>query len=106
MVVPVVSEYTFGNYLLRVEGGVIEQFSRQIGLSYRLPVTWAAAEFENRKDDVVRVSIGVAADPTASFFSSIARTNTYVFTFEIPSGEEPRLRGFLSGAARDAGRVA
>jgi hypothetical protein len=72
-----VSEYTFGNYLLRVEGGVIEQFSRKIGSSYRVPVTWAAAEFENRKHDVVRVSIGVAAAPTASFFSSIARANLF-----------------------------
>jgi hypothetical protein len=51
----------------------------------------------------VPVRIGVATDPSASFFSSIAYTNT-LFSPEIPSGEEPRLRSFLAEAARDAGR--
>jgi hypothetical protein len=100
----VASEYTYGDYLVRVESGVIEQFARTVASSYRLPIAWASAEFEQRKHDVVRVRIGVAADPTASFFSSVAYANT-MFSFEIPSDEEPGLRDFLGGVARDAGRV-
>jgi hypothetical protein len=34
----VTSEYAFGDYLVRVEGGVIEQFARTIATSYRVPV--------------------------------------------------------------------
>ena len=98
------SEYAFGDYLVRVDGGVIEQFARTTATSYRVPVAWAAAEFERRKHDVVRVRIGVAADPTAAFFSGVAYTNT-LFSIEIPGSEEPRLRDFLSGVARDAGRA-
>jgi hypothetical protein len=49
------------------------------------------------------VRIGVVTDPSASCFSSIAYTIT-LFSLEIPSGEEPRLRSFLAEAARDAGR--
>ncbi len=98
------SEYAFGDYLVRVDNGVIEQFARTVATSYRLPVAWASAEFEQCKHDVVRVRIGVAADPTATFFSSVACTNT-MFSIEIPSSEEPGVRDFLSGIARDAGRA-
>ena len=83
---------------------MIEQFARTVATSYRIPVAWAAAEFEQRKHDVVRVRIGVAADPAAGFFSGVAYTNT-LFSIEIPGSEEPRLRDFLSGVARHAGRV-
>ena len=100
----VTSEYAFGDYLVRVDGGVIEQFARTAATSYRVPVAWAAAEFEQRKHDVVRARIGVAADPAAAFFSRVAYTNT-PFSIEIPGSEEPRLRHFLSEAARQAGRV-
>jgi hypothetical protein len=68
----VTSDYAFGDYLVRVDGGVIEQFARTIATSYRVPVAWASAEFEQRKHDVVRVRIGVAADPAAAFFSGVA----------------------------------
>lgn len=98
------SEYAFGDYLVRVDGGVIEQFVRTTASSYRVPVAWASAEFEQRKHDVVRVRIGVAADPTAAFFSGVAYTNT-LFSIEIPGSEEPRLRDFLREVAREAGRV-
>lgn len=97
------SEYAFGDYLVRVDDGVIEQFARSVATSYRIPLAWAAAEFEQRKHDVVRVRIGVAADPAAGLFSSVAYANT-LFSMEIPGSEEPRLRDFLSGIARDAGR--
>jgi hypothetical protein len=100
----VTSEYAFGDYLVRVDGGVIEQFARTIATSYRVPVAWASAEFEQRRHDVVRVRIGVAADPAAGFFSGVAYANS-MFSIEIPGSEEPRLRDFLSGVARDAGRV-
>jgi hypothetical protein len=100
----VASEYAFGDYLVRVDGGVIEQFARTVATSYRVPVAWAAAEFEQRKHDVVRVRIGVAADPAAAFFSRVAYTNT-LFAIEIPGSEEPRLRDFLSRSAQDAGRL-
>jgi hypothetical protein len=100
----VTAEYAFGDYLLRVDGGVIEQFARTVATSYRVPVAWAAAEFEQRKHDVVRVRIGVAADPAAPFFSGVAYANT-LFSLEIPGSEEPRLRDFLSRAAWDAGRA-
>jgi hypothetical protein len=100
----VTCEYGFGNYLVRVDGGVIEQFARMVAGSYRVPVAWAAAEFEHRKHDVVRVRIGVAADPAAAFFSGLAYTNT-MFSIEIPASEALRLRDFLSRVARDAGRV-
>jgi hypothetical protein len=100
----VTSEYAFGDYLVRVDGGVIEQFARTIATSYRVPVAWASAEFEQRKHDVVRVRIGVAGDPAAGFFSGVAYANS-MFSIEIPGSEEPRLRDFLSGVARDAGRV-
>ena len=100
----VTSDYAFGDYLVRVDGGVIEQFARTAATSYRVPVAWASAEFEQRKHDVVRVRIGVAADPAAGFFSGVAYTNT-MFSIEIPASEEPRLRDFLRGVALDAGRV-
>lgn len=100
----VTAEYAFGDYLVLVDGGVIEQFARTAATSYRVPVAWAAAEFEQRKHDVVRVRIGVAADPAAAFFSRVAYTNT-LFPMEIPGSEEPRLRAFLLGAAREAGRA-
>ena len=98
------SEYAFGDYLVRVDGGVIEQFARTIATSYRVPAAWAAAEFERRKHDVVRVRIGVAADPAAAFFSAVAYTNS-LFSIEIPGSEVPRLRDFLSEVARDASRI-
>ncbi len=98
-------EYAFGDYLVLADGGVIEQFARTAATSYRVPVAWAAAEFEQRKHDVVRVRIGVAADPAAGFFSRVAYTNT-LFSIEVPGSEEPRLRAFLSAVAREAGRVA
>lgn len=97
------SEFVYGDYLVRVESDVIEQFVRTVAASYRVPIAWAAAEFEPRKHDVVRVRIGTAADPTASFFSSVAYTNT-MFSLEIPSDEAQRLRGFLTEAAQGAGR--
>jgi hypothetical protein len=80
--------YAFGDYLVRVDGGVIEQFARTVATSYRVPVAWAAAEFEQRKHDVVRVRIGVAADPTAAFFSGVAYTNT-LFSIEIRAVKRP-----------------
>ena len=92
-------EYLFDGYLLRVEDGVIERFSRAIAGSYRIPLAWASAEFEQRKHDVVRVQIGMTTDPEAPFFSSPAFTNP-AFTLEVPSSEEPRLREFLLTAAR------
>jgi hypothetical protein len=98
-------EYVFEGYLLRVEDGVIEQFSRAIAGSYRVPLAWASAQFEQRKHDAVRVQIGMAADPAASFFSDVAFTNA-AFTLDIPSSEERRLREFLQAAARTAGRAA
>jgi hypothetical protein len=96
-------DYVFEGYLLRVEDGVIEQFSRAIAGSYRVPLAWASAQFEQRKHDVVRVQIGMATEPEASFFSSVAFTNP-AFTLEVPAFEEPRLREFLQEAARAAGR--
>jgi hypothetical protein len=100
----VTAEYAFGDYLVRVDGGVIEQFARAVAGSYRVPVAWAAAEFEQRKHDVVRVRIGVAANPAAGFFSGVAYANS-LFSMEIPGSEEPRLRDFLSWVAREAGRL-
>jgi hypothetical protein len=97
-------EYAFEDNLVRVEDGVIEQFSRAIAGSYRVPLAWASAQFEQRKHDVVRVQIGIASDPQASFFSSIAFTNPG-FTIELPSSQEPRLREFLQAAAQTAGRA-
>ncbi len=96
-------EYIFAGSLVRVEDGVIEQFARTIAGSYRIPIAWASAQLEPRKHDVVRVQIGMAADPAASFFSSVAFTNPN-FTFEVPSSEEMRLREFLQAAAQTAGR--
>ena len=97
------AEYAFGDYLMRVDGGVIEQFARTVATSYRIPVAWAAAEFEQRKHDVVRVRLGMAANPAAGFFSGVAYTNT-LFSMEIPGSEEPRLRAFLTPVAQAAGR--
>jgi hypothetical protein len=97
-------EYVFEGYLVRAEDGVIEQFSRTVAGSYRVPLAWAAAQFEQRKHDAVRVQIGMAADPVASFFSNVAFTNP-AFTLEVPSSEETRLREFLQAAARNAGRA-
>lgn len=97
-------DYAFGDYLVRADGGVLEQFARTVATSYRVPVAWAAAEFEQRKHDVVRVRIGIAADPAAGFFSRLAYSNT-LFSLELPASEEPRLRDFLSRIARDAGRL-
>ena len=97
------AEYAFGDYLMRVDGGVIEQFARTVATSYRIPVAWAAAEFEQRKHDVVRVRLGMAANPAAGFFSGVAYTNT-LFSMEIPDSEEPRLRAFLTAVAQAAGR--
>jgi hypothetical protein len=100
----VASEYSYGDYLVRVDSGVVEQFKRIVVGSYRLPISWASAEFEQRKHDVVRVTIGVAADPAASFFSGVAYTNR-VFSVEIPASEALQLRTFLGDAARSAGRA-
>ena len=60
------AEYAFGDYLVRVDGGVIEQFARTVATSYRVPVAWAAAEFEQRKHDVARVRIGVGPSRQAT----------------------------------------
>ena len=99
------ADYTFQDHLIRVENGVIEQFSRTIAGSMRTPMAWAAAQLEARKHDMVRVQIGVASGPDAPFFTDIAFMST-AFTFEIPADEEPRLRAFLADAARAAGRCA
>ena len=96
-------DYMFEGYLVRIEDGVPEQFSQAIAGSYRVPLVWASAQFEQRKHDVVRVQIGVAADLQASFFSSVAFTNP-AFTMDLPAAEEPRLRAFLEAAARTAAR--
>jgi hypothetical protein len=98
-------EYAFEGCLLRVEDGVIEQFSRGVAGSYRVPLAWASAQLELRKHDAVRVQIGMATDPAASFFSDVAFTNP-AFTLELPSSEETRLREFLQAAAQTAGRAA
>jgi hypothetical protein len=99
------TEYVFEGYMLRVEDGVLEQFSRMIAGSYRVPLAWASAQFEQRKHDLVRVQIGTATDQQTPFFSDVAFTNP-AFTIEVPSAEEPRLREFLQAAARAVGRDA
>ena len=97
------TEYTYGDQLLRVADGVLEQFSMAVAGSLRIPMAWLSVETEPRKLDVIRVQIGKASDPAASIYSSIAFTNP-AFSFEIPASEEANLRAFLDWAAEDAGR--
>jgi hypothetical protein len=101
--VTVATEYTYGDQLLRVADGVLEQFSMAVAGSLRIPMAWLSVETEPRKHDVIRVQIGKASDPAASIYSSIAFTNP-AFSFEIPASEEANLRAFLDWAAEDAGR--
>jgi hypothetical protein len=97
------TDYTFQDHLIRAENGVLEQFARSIVGTVRVPLAWVAAQLEPRKHDMVRVQIGVAA-PDAPLFSDVAYMSP-AFTFEIPADEEPRLRAFLTDAAREAGRA-
>jgi hypothetical protein len=97
-------DYQYEDHLIRIESGVIEQFSRSIVGSMRTPIAWASVKLEARKHDMVRVQIGVASGPDSPFFSDIDFMSP-AFTFEIPAGEEPRLRAFLADAAQAAGRT-
>jgi hypothetical protein len=99
----VVTEWTYGEVLLRAGDGVVEQFSRAISGSMRIPLVWLAAELETRKHEVVRVKLGTASDSDCPLFSDVIFTNP-AFTFDLPVAEEAGLRSFLEAAARDGGR--
>ncbi len=83
---------------------MVEQFSRAISGSMRIPLVWLAAELETRRHDVVRVKLGTAPDLDCPLFSNVGFTNP-AFTFDLPSEEEAGLRSFLETAARDGGRT-
>jgi hypothetical protein len=99
------AEYEYDGHLLRVEDAVLEQFSRVVLGSERIPLAWLAVGLEPRKHDQVRVEIGMASSPDAPFYSSPAFREAR-FNFEIPASEEAKLRAFLDAAARSVGRAA
>lgn len=98
------TEWANEEIILRAGDGVVEQFSRVIAGSMRIPLEWLAAQLEARKHDVVRVKLGTAVDPTRPLFSDVGFTNP-AFTFDLPVAEEAGLRSFLEAAVRDAGRT-
>lgn len=104
IVAAMATEWAYEGTLLRADDGVIEQFSRVISGSMRIPMAWLSAQLEPRKHDVVRVKLGIATDPGAPLFSDIGFTNP-AYTFDLPAAEEQGLRSFLEAAARDAGRA-
>ena len=98
-------EYRYGGHLLRADDGVIEQFALHVAGSVRVPLAWACAYLEPRKNAMLRVQIGTNADTGAPFYSSPSFANG-AFVFEVPVAEEPQLRAFLDQAALAAGRTA
>ncbi len=96
-------EYRYEGHMLRLADGVLEQFALLVAGSVRTPLAWCCASLEPRKHDVVRVQLGTSTEADAPFYSAPSFVNQ-AFTFEIPAGEEPRLRAFLDEAARLGGR--
>jgi hypothetical protein len=98
------AEYEYDGHLIRVDGAVLEQFSRGVLGSERIPLAWVAVDLEPRRHDQLRVEIGMASSPEAPFYSSPAFREAR-FNFEIPAAEEAKLRAFLDAAAGSAGRA-
>jgi hypothetical protein len=98
------SSYEFDGNLLQIGDGVLEQFSRTVLGSKRIPIRWVAVQLEPAKHDAVRVQVGMASNPEAPFYSSPPIVEK-AFNFTIPATEEPRLRAFLDAAARSHGRA-
>jgi hypothetical protein len=96
--------YEYDGNLLRVGEGVLEQFSRAVLGSKRIPLAWVAVGLQARRHDEIRVEIGMAPSPESPFYSSPSFMEP-AFIFDVPAVEEPRLRAFLDEAARSAGRA-
>jgi hypothetical protein len=92
-------------HLLRVDDGVIEQFALQVAGSVRVPLAWASAYLEPRKNDMLRVQIGTNTDSGAPFYSTPSFASG-AFMFVVPVAEEPQLRAFLDQAALASGPTA
>jgi hypothetical protein len=97
-------EWAYDSHLIRADDGVLEQFARWTVGSHRIPIAWVAVQLQPAKHDQVRVQIGAAKDPAAPFYSEPAFVKD-VFTFEMPSSEEPRLLAFLDEVRAATGRL-
>ena len=91
-------EYAYASWLIRADDGTLEMFGRNILGSLRTPLQWAGVQTETRKDQSLRVSVGIQPDDTMPFDSkSVVTSGPWQIT--VPSSEAPRLHAFLTDLA-------
>jgi hypothetical protein len=97
--------YTRADTLILMDDQVLEVFRQYVAGSYRIPLTWAAADLApSRKGDSIRVRIGRASDLGGPFYDP-KLISEGAYSFDIPAGDESPLRAFLDEAMRRGGRA-
>lgn len=98
------SVYAYGDGMFRVDDGVLEVFSRSVQGSVRVPVVWLGVSFEDRKNDVLRVQIGLTSEG-APFYGDRLISTGPLTQLDVPASEGPHLRAFFDEIAHQSGRA-